>query len=83
MDKAIVERALSALAGIGAARPPRAQVPQETQEPVSLSPDDPVIVEIVPATAAPCGSPHCAGCYDIGEGRKIHPPKIGESWRST
>jgi hypothetical protein len=24
-----------------------------------------------------CGSPHCAGCYEVGEGRKIHPPKIG------
>lgn len=24
------------------------------------------------ATAA-CGSSHCAGCYDVGDGRKIHP----------
>jgi hypothetical protein len=34
---------------------------------------------------APCGSPHCAGCYDVGDGRKIHPPKCGESflrWRA-
>lgn len=30
---------------------------------------------------APCGSPHCAGCYDVGEGRKIHPPKCGEDYR--
>ena len=22
-----------------------------------------------------CDSPHCAGCYDVGDGRKIHPPK--------
>jgi hypothetical protein len=28
--------------------------------------------------SAPCGSPDCAGCYDVGDGRKIHPPKIGE-----
>jgi hypothetical protein len=28
-----------------------------------------------------CGSPHCAGCYDVGEGRKIHPPKIGEAYK--
>jgi hypothetical protein len=26
---------------------------------------------------APCGSPHCAGCYDVGDGRKIHPPRNG------
>jgi hypothetical protein len=34
---------------------------------------------------APCGSPHCSGCYDVGDGKKIHPPKCGESflrWRA-
>lgn len=33
----------------------------------------------------PCGSPHCAGCYDVGDGRKIHPPKCGTDflrWRA-
>lgn len=25
----------------------------------------------------PCGSAGCAGCYDIGDGRRIHPPKSG------
>lgn len=25
---------------------------------------------------APCGSVHCAGCYDVGDGRKIHPPTV-------
>jgi hypothetical protein len=29
---------------------------------------------------APCGSPHCAGCYDVGDGRKIHPPKSSPEW---
>jgi hypothetical protein len=28
-----------------------------------------------------CGSEHCAGCYDVGDGRKIHPPKCGEEYR--
>ncbi len=31
------------------------------------------------------GSPHCAGCYDVGDGRKIHPPKCGKDflrWRA-
>lgn len=34
---------------------------------------------------AACNLPHCAGCYDVGDGRKIHPPKCGESflrWRA-
>jgi hypothetical protein len=32
--------------------------------------------------SALCGSPRCAGCYNVGEGRKIHPPKIGEDYRN-
>ena len=38
-----------------------------------------------PSRLAPCGSPYCAGCYDVGDGRKIHPPRCGESflrWRA-
>ena len=66
MDKTIVERALSALAEIGAARSPVARLPSEMPDPADLAP------------AALCGSPDCAGCYDIGEGRKIHPPRVGE-----
>ena len=34
---------------------------------------------------AACGSSHCAGCYDVGDGRKIHPPKCGTDflrWRA-
>ena len=37
------------------------------------------------AQIAACGSPHCAGCYDVGDGRKIHPPKCGADflrWRA-
>jgi hypothetical protein len=26
------------------------------------------------------GSPHCAGCYGVGHGRKIHPPKSSVEW---
>jgi hypothetical protein len=26
---------------------------------------------------AACGSSQCNGCYDVGDGRKIHPPKPG------
>jgi hypothetical protein len=38
-----------------------------------------------PSELAPCGSTGCAGCYDVGDGRKIHPPRCGESffrWRA-
>lgn len=24
---------------------------------------------------ADCGDPRCNGCYDVGDGRKIHPPR--------
>ena len=35
--------------------------------------------EILKATA-PCGSPHCAGCYEVKPGKRIHPPKPSEEW---
>jgi hypothetical protein len=42
-------------------------------------------VQVQSTELAPCGSPHCAGCYDVGDGRKIHPPRCGEAflrWRA-
>ncbi len=27
-----------------------------------------------------CGSPRCAGCYSVGDGKKIHPPKASREW---
>jgi hypothetical protein len=85
MDKAIVERALRALSEIGAAR---SAVPE-------LHRKSPELANPVPATQhkvadkpvaqsnslAPCGSSDCAGCYDVGDGRRIHPPKCGEEYR--
>jgi hypothetical protein len=29
---------------------------------------------------AACGSSACAGCYDVGDGEKIHPPKCGHGY---
>jgi hypothetical protein len=26
---------------------------------------------------APCGSPDCAGCYELMPGQRVHPPKAG------
>jgi hypothetical protein len=33
------------------------------------------------ADGAACGSPHCAGCYGVGDGKRIHPPRCGEKYR--
>jgi len=29
---------------------------------------------------AECGSPSCNGCYSIGDGRKIHPPRTSQKY---
>ena len=29
-----------------------------------------------------CGSPGCAGCYEVEPGLRIHPPKSGEDYRA-
>jgi hypothetical protein len=31
--------------------------------------------------SAACGSPHCAGCYEVEPGVRIHPSKCGETYR--
>jgi TubC N-terminal docking domain len=38
----------------------------------------PAILEALRTGMAACGSAHCAGCYDVDAGRKIHPPKCGD-----
>jgi hypothetical protein len=30
----------------------------------------------------PCGSPYCAGCYEVAPGVRVHPPKCGEDYRA-
>lgn len=32
-------------------------------------------------SVALCGSPHCAGCYEVAPGVRVHPPKCGEEYR--
>ena len=32
------------------------------------------------AGLAPCGSEHCAGCYEVAPGVRLHPPKSGPGW---
>ncbi|MBI1955897.1 MAG: hypothetical protein HYS38_05840 [Acidobacteria bacterium] len=31
---------------------------------------------------APCGSPHCGGCYEVAPGARLHPPRISPEWRA-
>jgi hypothetical protein len=81
MDKTVVERALRALAAIGAVRPMLPEPSREMREPADRASANPVKAESGTSAGAPCGSPHCAGCYDVGDGRKIHPPKCGEEYR--
>ena len=86
MDKAIVERALRALAEIGAARPAMPELPRKTPELANPAPATQHQVADKPEaqsdSLAPCGSSDCAGCYDVGDGRRIHPPKCGEKYRA-
>jgi len=30
---------------------------------------------------APCGSLCCAGCYEIGDGKRVHPPRCSQDWQ--
>jgi hypothetical protein len=41
----------------------------------------PAILEALRTGLAACGSPHCAGCYAVGDGKKIHPPQCGKDYR--
>jgi hypothetical protein len=68
MDRAIVARAVQALAALSTTRRTKVQVTAQS-------------VPIQSNELAPCGSSVCAGCYDVGDGRKMHPPKIGEDYR--
>jgi hypothetical protein len=33
------------------------------------------------SASAACESPHCAGCYEVARGVRIHPPKCGNDYR--
>jgi hypothetical protein len=76
MDRAIVERAVRALAALNTGRDIETRsAPAPVRAPVTQ------VEESKAGEIAACGSPHCAGCYDVAEGRKIHPPKCGEEHR--
>jgi hypothetical protein len=83
MNRDIVERAVNALAALNETRhhqgrPSVSGVSAHTDRPTSK------LVDKYETTAV-CGSTDCAGCYDVGDGRRIHPPKCGEDflrWRA-
>lgn len=74
MDKATLERAIAALASRGATELPGLH--PELRKP-SASAFQPLRQGEIEA----CGSSHCAGCYDVGDGRRIHPPKCSDEYR--
>jgi hypothetical protein len=42
----------------------------------------PAILEALRTCLVACGSSHCAGCYEVAPGVRIHPPKCGEDYRA-
>jgi hypothetical protein len=74
MDKVIVERAVKALAAIGATRE---TVPESSPIGAEVRALAPAETETLREGLADCGSPDCDGCYDVGDGKRIHPPKCG------
>ena len=49
----------------------------------AISGETPIIREgAEPSELAPCGSPHCGGCYEVAPGARLHPPKISPEWQS-
>jgi hypothetical protein len=81
MDKLIVERALRALAEIGAVRLAGIPTLATVASPVPTAHAIPGETTAERDELAPCGSSRCAGCYDVGDGKKIHPPKTGKDYQ--
>jgi hypothetical protein len=42
----------------------------------------PTILAALRSRLSACGSPHCAGCYEVEPGVRIHPPKCSEEYRA-
>jgi mono/diheme cytochrome c family protein len=70
MDKAVAERAVKALLALNAGRG------NETHTTSAL------LRETKGKEIGSCGSPHCAGCHEVRQGVRIHPPKCGEGYRA-
>jgi hypothetical protein len=77
MDRAIVERAVRALAALNASRGIDTRF-----APTQVLAPETEVEESEGGEIAACGSWHCAGCYEVGPGIRIHPPKCGEGYRA-
>jgi hypothetical protein len=59
---------------------------QQKQQPVRSEPkqvlraNKPIAEAQESSVSAACGSPHCAGCYEVAPGVLIHPPKCSEDY---
>lgn len=59
-----------------AQKPSLAPAPQKCSKPVIDA------GHLMGKATGPCGSPCCAGCYEVAPGVRIHPPKCGEDYRA-
>jgi hypothetical protein len=80
MDRAIVERAVRALAALntaGGLETVSSPVPVNTPATAGVA-----LLERQRRDAlAACGSSRCGGCYEVAPGVRIHPSKCGEEYR--
>jgi hypothetical protein len=66
-----------ALRVAGPAHPVHPEPGSDGQGPAEVFVADP---QTRPDKLSHCGSVRCGGCYVVGEGRKIHPPKCGKAY---
>ena len=74
MNQAIVDRAIEALAKVGATRSPKRQV-DRTTKPENTEPKS------AQGEVKPCGTLLCPDCYDLEKGKMVRPPKCRERCR--
>jgi hypothetical protein len=81
VDKLIVERAVQALAALNCVKPVdepyTLRLPEDKDPPISVAQVETNGLE----DTVGCKSPRCAGCYDVGDGAKIHPPICGNGYK--
>ena len=39
------------------------------------------IIAVLGSERPACGSPSCAGCYEVEPGVRLHPPRSGPEWK--
>jgi hypothetical protein len=76
MDKTIVDRAVRALAALNACRGSESRTFPAQVRPLGTE------AESNGAQLGACGSRHCAGCYEVAPGVRIHPPRCGEDYKA-